>query len=121
MAHTDHRTASLDSPAFFRDRMVHHSFHFRIIRSAPSSQSFRPPHIIFDETHFGGFVSDYLRGICFFDIHPPLGKLILYAAARFTGYDGSYNFSQFAAPYTTDFYIPLRATPAVFSSLIAPF
>jgi dolichyl-phosphate-mannose--protein O-mannosyl transferase len=79
-----------------------------------------PSYNLFDETHFGGFVSDYIRGICFFDIHPPLGKLILYGTARLIRYDGSYNFSKHGARYTSDFYVPLRATPALFSTLIAP-
>ena len=36
-----------------------------------------PAEVIFDEVHFGKFVSGYIRGIYFFDIHPPLAKLLL--------------------------------------------
>jgi len=38
-----------------------------------------PARPIFDEVHFATYASDYVKGSAFFDIHPPLGK-ILYAA-----------------------------------------
>jgi dolichyl-phosphate-mannose--protein O-mannosyl transferase len=79
-----------------------------------------PSCVVFDETHFGSFVSDYLRGVSFFDIHPPLAKLILVGVSRSVGYDGSFNFSDYGAPYDSDFYIWLRLTPALFCSMAAP-
>jgi dolichyl-phosphate-mannose--protein O-mannosyl transferase len=75
---------------------------------------------VFDETHFGGFVSNYLRGICFFDIHPPLGKLIIAASARLSGYDGMFNFSNVEGSYSSSFYVWLRFPPAVFSTFVSP-
>jgi dolichyl-phosphate-mannose--protein O-mannosyl transferase len=79
-----------------------------------------PPVNTFDETHFGGFVTDYLHGVSFFDIHPPLGKLVIFAAAKMSGYDGSFNFSMVGAHYTSDFYVVLRLPSAIFSTLLAP-
>lgn len=79
-----------------------------------------PKEVVFDETHFGGFVTDYVNGICFFDIHPPLAKLLLYGVAKITGYDGSYNFSLYPQKYNSDFYIPLRLFPAICGSLVSP-
>jgi hypothetical protein len=79
-----------------------------------------PAAVCFDEGHFGGFVSDYLRGICFFDIHPPLGKLIIAAAGKLCGYDGSFNFTENDAPYETNFYIYLRLPPAICATLVSP-
>lgn len=39
-----------------------------------------PAQPVFDEAHFAMYAADYAKHIPFFDIHPPLGKLI-YAAA----------------------------------------
>ena len=42
-----------------------------------------PPRPIFDEAHFATYVADYVKRVPFFDIHPPLGKLIYSAALSF--------------------------------------
>ena len=44
-----------------------------------------PKEVVFDEFHFFHFVSEYEEGKYFFDIHPPLGKLILWANAQMYG------------------------------------
>ena len=46
-----------------------------------------PAEIVFDEQHFGKFISAYLTGEYFFDIHPPLGKLMIAGVAKLAGYD----------------------------------
>jgi dolichyl-phosphate-mannose--protein O-mannosyl transferase len=79
-----------------------------------------PSVVVFDETHFGSFISAYLRGVSFFDIHPPLAKLIMTGVSRLTGYDGSFNFSNYEGQYDSNFYIWLRLTPAVFCSFSGP-
>lgn len=79
-----------------------------------------PKSVVFDETHFGNFISDYIKGVSFFDIHPPLAKLILAGYAKVIGYDGKYNFSTPDSKYSSDFYINLRRFPAIFSSLVSP-
>ncbi|MGH3786621.1 MAG: phospholipid carrier-dependent glycosyltransferase [Pseudonocardiaceae bacterium] len=44
-----------------------------------------PRAIVFDEVHFRGFALGYLDGSYFFDIHPPLGKLLLAGWAKLWG------------------------------------
>lgn len=46
----------------------------------------QPDQVVFDEVHFGKFASAYSTGEYFFDIHPPLGKLIIALGARWGGY-----------------------------------
>lgn len=42
-----------------------------------------------DEFHFGRFVGQYHMGTYLFDIHPPLGKLVLYYVSLLFGYDAA--------------------------------
>ena len=46
-----------------------------------------PNAIVFDELHYARYVSMYLKRTFFFDSHPPLGKLMLAAAAMVAGWD----------------------------------
>lgn len=44
------------------------------------------PHaVVFDEVHSGNFISNYWHGTYFFDVHPPLAKLIEVAFGYITG------------------------------------
>jgi dolichyl-phosphate-mannose-protein mannosyltransferase len=78
--------------------------------------------ISFDEVHFGKFASYYLRREYFFDVHPPLGKLLLAFAGWFVGYDGQFLFDNIGDDYISNKvpYIAMRALPATFGSLIPP-
>lgn len=46
---------------------------------------FNPVAVVFDEVYFKAFAGHYLDGRYFFDIHPPLGKLLLAGFAAVTG------------------------------------
>ena len=83
---------------------------------------YHPKNIIFDEVHFGTFVNKYNSGEYFFDIHPPLAKLIFYWISLLFNYDNSTNFED--GPnfeYNNDFYISFRLTPIIFSSFVPSF
>ncbi|XP_032598902.1 protein O-mannosyltransferase 1 [Drosophila grimshawi] len=80
-----------------------------------------PPNVVFDELHYGKYISHYMRNIFFFDQHPPLGKQLIAGLVSFAGYDGNYTFSRIGATYAPN--VPifwLRFLPALCGSLLAP-
>ncbi|KAI5632592.1 dolichyl-phosphate-mannose-protein mannosyltransferase domain-containing protein [Phthorimaea operculella] len=78
-----------------------------------------PRHIVFDELHYGRYVTLYTKGVFFFDAHPPLGKQLLYLAGRAAGYDGNFTFDKIGSAYTDNVPITaLRLVPAVAGSLL---
>ncbi|KAJ6228422.1 dolichyl-phosphate-mannose--protein mannosyltransferase [Anaeramoeba flamelloides] len=80
-----------------------------------------PKEVIFDEVHFGKFTNWYLKGEYFFDIHPPLAKLILAMVARACSFDPTFGFDSISVEYPSNInYTCLRMAPSIVSSLIAP-
>lgn len=75
-----------------------------------------PSEVVFDEVHFGGFASKYLRHEYFFDVHPPLGKLIIAGIGWLAGYDGGFSFGTIGQSYagTTVPYVMMRMVMAAF-------
>ncbi|KAJ3238533.1 hypothetical protein HDU81_007629 [Chytriomyces hyalinus] len=82
-----------------------------------------PGKVVFDEVHFGKFASFYLRGEYYFDVHPPLGKMLLAATAALAGYDGHYLFDEIGDDYVVNKvpFVSMRLFPALCGSLIIPF
>lgn len=74
---------------------------------------YNPPATVFDEVYFKAYAGDYFSGTYYFDIHPPLGKLLLagwawvahISPASLTGSDPA---------------VTLRILPAVAGALIIP-
>lgn len=60
-----------------------------------------PNHIVFDELHYGKYVSLYMRRTFFFDQHPPLGKQLVAAFAWAAGYSGNFTFSHIGGEYSS--------------------
>lgn len=75
-----------------------------------------PSEVVFDEVHFGGFASNYLRREYFFDVHPPLGKLLIAAVGYFLGYEGNFTFGNIGTSYvgTTAPYVAMRSMMVMF-------
>ncbi|ORZ03032.1 putative PMT4-dolichyl-phosphate-mannose--protein O-mannosyltransferase [Syncephalastrum racemosum] len=73
-----------------------------------------PSEVVFDEVHFGKFAGFYLKRTYYFDVHPPLAKLMLAAAGYLLGYDGHYDFANIGEDYIKNNvpYVGLRILPA---------
>ncbi len=77
-----------------------------------------PAETVFDEVHFGKFVSGYLTGEYFFDIHPPFGKLLIAGMAKITGFQPGFSFETIGEKYTDDAYKWLRFLPKLAGALL---
>ncbi|XP_029139304.1 protein O-mannosyl-transferase 2 [Protobothrops mucrosquamatus] len=80
-----------------------------------------PPHICWDETHFGKMGSYYINRTFFFDVHPPLGKMLIGLAGYLSGYDGTFPFQKPGDKYEQHNYIGMRAFCAFLGSCLIPF
>lgn len=78
-----------------------------------------PSQVIFDEVHFGKFVTAYC---CtherFFDIHPPHAKLLISGAAYLLGYRGGLDFDSIGEDYGAAAPFQLRFLPALMGILL---
>lgn len=78
-----------------------------------------PAEVIFDEVHFGKFVTAYCcSGERIFDIHPPHGKLIIAASAWLGGYRGGFAFDHIGEQYGTTPVVALRFVPALMGAAL---
>ncbi|XP_068110580.1 protein O-mannosyl-transferase 2 [Hyperolius riggenbachi] len=80
-----------------------------------------PPHVCWDETHFGKMGSYYINRTFFFDVHPPLGKMLIGLAGHLTGYDGSFSFLKPGQSYGDHNYLGMRGFCAFLGCWIPPF
>jgi len=75
--------------------------------------------VVFDEVHFGKFISSYC---CthqhFFDIHPPIGKLIIAGGAYLSGYSGEFSFEFIGQIYGDVPIQNIRMTTAFIGALL---
>ncbi|KAI9501501.1 Dolichyl-phosphate-mannose-protein mannosyltransferase-domain-containing protein [Coemansia spiralis] len=80
----------------------------------------RDPRVVWDETHFGRFASNYLAHTFYLDVHPPLAKLLITLMFRLLGYSGLFDFASGHA-YPSN--VPIRAmriVQAAIGSLLVP-
>ncbi|NXV86398.1 POMT2 transferase, partial [Calonectris borealis] len=61
-----------------------------------------------DETHFGKMGSYYINRTFFFDVHPPLGKMLIGLAGYLSGYDGTFPFQKPGDKYEQHNYVGMR-------------
>ncbi|KAI8890197.1 glycosyltransferase family 39 protein, partial [Backusella circina FSU 941] len=73
-----------------------------------------PAEVVFDEVHFGKFAGFYIQRLFFFDVHPPLAKIMFGLVGYLVGFDGNFRFRTIGESYVENQvpYIGLRAFAA---------
>ncbi|KAJ1779767.1 hypothetical protein J3F80_001588 [Coemansia sp. RSA 2526] len=81
-----------------------------------------PANVVFDEVHFGKFAGKYLNSTYFFDLHPPLAKMMFAAVGRLAGYDGVFDFKSIGLDYIAANvpYVAMRLMPALLGAATVP-
>src|SRR3989344_2118579 len=68
----------------------------------------QPNEVVFDEVHFGKFVSAYYTHQYYFDIHPPLGKLLVAGFGYLFNFQPEYSFAEIGQAFPDQAYLALR-------------
>ncbi|EAY12180.1 Dolichyl-phosphate-mannose-protein mannosyltransferase, putative [Trichomonas vaginalis G3] len=82
-----------------------------------------PTVVTFDEVHFGNFTKWYINKRFHFDIHPPLGKMLMAYISKASQYKGNIDsFNNIGTAFKTNetAYLSVRIIPAIFSSFVSP-
>lgn len=83
---------------------------------------YQPSSVVFDEVHFGGFATKYIKGKFFMDVHPPLAKLLITLAGWLAGFNGEFDFKDIGKDYVEPAvpYVAMRLLPAILGILTIP-
>ena len=67
-------------------------------------------------------MSYYIVGQYYFDVHPPLAKMLFGLAGWFVGFNGQFQFDNFSDSFVTNHvpFVGMCALPAVLGSLTIP-
>jgi dolichyl-phosphate-mannose-protein mannosyltransferase len=76
--------------------------------------------VVWDEAHFGKFANYYLKRTFYFDVHPPLGKMLIAFSGWLFSYKGSFAFES-GSKYADEVPIAaMRAFCCIFGALTVP-
>nr|ODN93643.1 dolichyl-phosphate-mannose-protein mannosyltransferase [Cryptococcus depauperatus CBS 7855] len=77
-------------------------------------------YVVWDEAHFGKFGTHYINRDFYFDVHPPLGKMLVGLAGLLSGYTGNFEFKS-GVEYPSDVpYTSMRVMLATFGVALVP-
>lgn len=79
-----------------------------------------PNKIVFDEVYFARFTTSYYKGEFYFDIHPPLAKLMMFAWTKLVKANPpkDFPFEKIGDPYPNNYYLFLRGLVSFFGALL---
>src|SRR3989344_8069553 len=77
-----------------------------------------PDQVVFDEVHFGKFASAYYTHQYYFDIHPPLGKLLIAGFGKLFNFQPEYSFANIGQAFPDQTYLALRFLPTLAGTLL---
>ncbi|XP_065564319.1 protein O-mannosyl-transferase 2-like [Artemia franciscana] len=81
----------------------------------------QPDHVCWDETHFGKFAGYYINRTFFFDVHPPLGKMLIGLYGYLSGYDATFPFEKPGDRYNDTHYMGMRVGCTAMGAFLVPF
>ncbi|KAL7322985.1 hypothetical protein PS15p_210952 [Mucor circinelloides] len=81
----------------------------------------QPPSVVFDEVHFGGFATKYIKTRFFMDVHPPLAKMLIALVGKLAGLDG-FDFKDIGKDYLEENvpYVIMRVFCGLTGLLVVP-